>query len=187
MSSMNRRDALKTTAVLGGALAGVSLSLDACASERTPDVAHGAFALSVDDQRLLEDVADTMLPTTPSSPGAKAAGVGPAIALLLSDCYDRTAQQRATDGLAALRTLCTERCGGSFTKLSPGERERLLTEIDAEAVRAGREHWFHLMRDLALQSYFSSEIGMTRALRYIRVPGHWTGCLPLEPGQPAWG
>jgi len=43
------------------------------------------------------------------------------------------------------------------------------------------------VRDLALGAYFSSEIGMTKALRYVRVPGKYVGCMPLEPGQPAWG
>jgi hypothetical protein len=43
------------------------------------------------------------------------------------------------------------------------------------------------VRTLALGAYFSSEIGMTQALRYVRVPGKYVGCMPLEPGQPAWG
>jgi len=28
---------------------------------------------------------------------------------------------------------------------------------------------------------------MTKALRYVMVPGKWVGCVPLSPGQPAWG
>jgi hypothetical protein len=59
--------------------------------------------------------------------------------------------------------------------------------VDAEAQRVGDAHWFSVVRGLALQSYFTSEIGMTKARRYIPVPGRWVGCMPLEPGQPAWG
>ena len=51
---------------------------------------------------------------------------------------------------------------------------------------AARAHYFPLVRELSLQAYFSSEIGMTKALRYIMVPGKWVGCVPLKPGQPAW-
>lgn len=135
----------------------------------------------------MEEIADTILPTTPSSPGAKAAAIGGAINVLLTDCYDAEAQRRAASGLIAFRLLCRERMDATFESLSPADRERFLLEVDVEAARAGDEHWFHLMRELSLRAYFSSEIGMTRALRYVRVPGRWTGCVPLEPGQPAWG
>jgi choline dehydrogenase-like flavoprotein len=50
-----------------------------------------------------------------------------------------------------------------------------------EARKAPDTHWF------GERAYFSSETGMTKALRYVRVPGHFTGCMPLAKGQPAWG
>ena len=54
-------------------------------------------------------------------------------------------------------------------------------------MRAGSAHWFGLVRELAERAYFSSEIGMTKARRWVLVPGRWIGCVPLAPGQPAWG
>ena len=42
-------------------------------------------------------------------------------------------------------------------------------------------------RGLALDSYFTSQVGLTKALRYMLTPGRWVGCIPLQPGQPAWG
>lgn len=184
---LDRRTALKASGVaIGATFLASSALLTACAGERTPP-ASNASSFTPDDAQLLEEIADTILPTTPSSPGAKAAGVAPILALLVNDCYDEADQRRMRDGLSAFRTLCTSRCGGAFTKLSPAERERLVGEVDAEAVTQGDAHWFHLARELSLRAYFSSEVGMTRALRYVRVPGRWTGCVPLEPGQPAWG
>jgi glucoside 3-dehydrogenase (cytochrome c) hitch-hiker subunit len=59
--------------------------------------------------------------------------------------------------------------------------------VEAEAQKVGPTHYFTLVRELALRAYFSSEVGMTKALRYVLVPGKWVGCVPLEPGQPAWG
>jgi hypothetical protein len=38
-----------------------------------------------------------------------------------------------------------------------------------------------------LRVYFTSVFGMTRAMRYVAIPGRWEGCLPLAPGLPAWG
>ncbi len=188
MPQMSRRELVKTSGVvLGVTLVASSTRLTACASQRDDQQSVGAAVISIADQQLLEEIADTILPTTPSSPGAKSAGVGPAITLLLTDCYDTTAQARAAQGLAAFRALCHDRCGGAFTKLSPSQRETLLAEVDADATRTGDAHWFHLVHEVSRRAYFSSETGMTKALRYVRVPGHWTGCVPLEPGQPAWG
>ncbi len=187
---INRRDALKaTTLLVGGAALASSGLLAACARE--PGRATTG-ALSPTDEALVEELADTILPTTAASPGAKAAGAGPAINLLLTDCYPADAATKVTAGLAQLRTMCEDRCGRGFASMAPSARERLLREIDAEARRVedaktGEAHWFSLVRELSLRAYFSSEVGLTKALRWMPVPGRWTGCVPLEPGQPAWG
>ena len=47
-------------------------------------------------------------------------------------------------------------------------------------------HYFKLMKELTLLGYFSSEIGATKALRYIAVPGHYDGNLPYKKGDKAW-
>ena len=182
---LNRRDAVKTAVLLGGVLA-LGATLEGCARGDATATA-GATTLSAEDTALLEELADTLLPTTPSSPGARAAGAGAAMTLLLTDCYPAQARATVTRGLEALRAECQAKCNGAYTKLSPSQRETLLLGIDAEARKAGDGHWFSIVREAALRAYFSSEVGMTKALRYVRVPGRWTGCVTLEPGQPAWG
>jgi hypothetical protein len=150
-------------------------------------MASDASVLTPDEEALVGDVADTMLPTTPSSPGARAAGVGPIATLLLADCYDATAQTRVRSGLRALRDRCDQTYDRPFARLSPSEREKLLRDVDREATAESGTHWFPLVREIVERAYFSSEVGMTQALRYVRVPGRWDGCVPLAPGQPAWG
>lgn len=186
---MNRRDALKAAAALFGAAAVASAGgLAACAPDPRRASARGASGvLDADDQTLVAEIADTLLPTTAASPGAKAAGAGAAINRLLTDCYEPEAQRRVVQGLEHFRATCRDRRGAAFAALSPREREQLLGEIDAEARGAGSGHYFGLVRELVERAYFSSEVGMTRALRYVRDPGRWAGCVPLAPGQPAWG
>ena len=152
---MNRRDAIKATLIASGGL------LAGCRGDRASD------------QALMEEIADTLLPTTAGSPGAKAAGTGAAMNLILSDCYKPADQRAVSEGLARFRAK-------NFLGLSRSDREAFVRSV-------GREAWFAPLRDLALGAYFSSEIGMTQALRYLRVPGKYVGCMPLEPGQPAWG
>jgi hypothetical protein len=176
---MNRRDAVKTTGVLLGGVLITSASLTACARETQRG---GARVLNAEDQALIEEIADTLLPTTPSSPGAKAAGVGPVINLLLTDCREPAEQNLVVDGLKQFRSTV----GDHFVSMSQTNRENWLRRIDGEARAAGDKHYFNLVRELSLQAYFSSEVGTTKALRYIMTPGKWVGCVPLQPGQPAW-
>jgi Gluconate 2-dehydrogenase subunit 3 len=163
---VNRRDALKA----GAALFASSGILVAC---RTGRASSGV--LSDEDQVLAEEIADTLLPTTAGSPGAKAAGTGAAMNVILSDCYKPAEQRAVSEGLARFRVGAN-----SFLGLSRADRETFVRSV-------GKEAWFAPVRDLALGAYFSSEIGMTQALRYVRVPGKYVGCMPLELGQPAWG
>jgi hypothetical protein len=176
---MNRREAVKTTGVLLGGVLITSATLAACARDSRN---NGAGVLNAADQALVEDIADTLLPATPGSPGAKAAGVGPVINLLLTDCREADEQTRVVDGLKQFRNTV----GDHFASMSRVDRENWLRRIDGEARAASGKHYFPLLRDLALQAYFSSEVGMTNALRYVMTPGKWVGCVPLTPGQPAW-
>jgi hypothetical protein len=176
---MNRREAVKTTGVLLGGVLITSVNLTACARDSRNS---GVGVLNAEDQALVEAIADTLLPATPNSPGAKAAGVGPVINLLLTDCREAEEQKRVVDGLKQFRNTV----GDHFASMSQVNRENWLRRIDGEARASSGKHYFPLLRDLALQAYFSSEIGMTNALRYVMTPGKWVGCVPLTPGQPAW-
>jgi hypothetical protein len=213
---MNRREAIRNAALLTASAYFASTGvLAACRAE--PGTRIAGRVLSAEDQTLIEEIADTLLPTTAASPGAKAAGVGATINLVLSDCYDRAAQDRVVAGLESFRRGCRSAKGADFTALARADREAFVRDVDKEsraqadaaeaaaatasdvakipsASPADRDsarvarvpHYFALIRELALGAYFSSEIGMTKARRYIRVPGHYTGCMALEPGQPAW-
>ena len=182
---MNRREAVRaTTLVIGGLLLTSNGLVLGCARETARPASNGV--LTTDDQTLIEEIADTLLPTTAASPGAKAAGVGATINLLLTDCYEPEAQVRVVNGLKDFRQTCQARYGDEFTAITPQQRERLLRELDSTATRS-KDHYFDLVRELANRSYWSSEVGMTKARRWTLVPGKWVGCVPLAPGQPAWG
>ena len=184
MPPMNRREAVRaTTLAVGGLLLTSNGLVLGCARESARPTSG---VLAADDQALIEEIADTLLPTTAASPGAKAAGAGAAINLLLTDCYEPDAQVRVVNGLKELRQTCKEKYGAEYTALGTQQRQQLLRDLDSTATRS-KNHYFELVRELALRTYWSSEIGMTRARRWTLVPGKWVGCVPLAPGQPAWG
>ncbi len=47
-------------------------------------------------------------------------------------------------------------------------------------------HYFTMIRQLTIWGYFSSEEGMTKALRYVEVPGKYDGAFPYKKGDKAW-
>jgi len=46
--------------------------------------------------------------------------------------------------------------------------------------------YFRMMKELALLGYFTSEIGMMQAQRYVESPGRFDPCVPYTPGEKAW-
>ena len=48
------------------------------------------------------------------------------------------------------------------------------------------KHYFTMMKELTLTGFFTSEVGATKALRYVAVPGKFEGSVPYTKGEKAW-
>jgi hypothetical protein len=95
---MDRRELLKMITVLtGGAFIGGELLLTGCKNEP----AMGGAVFNAEDVTFLDEVADTILPTT-SSPGAKAAKVGQFMTVMVNDTYDEKDQKIFHEGIGKL-------------------------------------------------------------------------------------
>lgn len=195
--SLTRREAIERVSMLlgGVALVGQSALLGACASTRAPgqDASARSGALFTDaDVALLDEIAETILPET-STPGAKAAGVGPFIALMVEDAYGERDQRVFVQGLRAVDTASETMHGVGFMAASAAQRLALLERLDAEQLAYMRSrrpdepaHYFRMMKELALLGYFTSEIGYTQAMRYVEAPGRFDPCVPHSPGDKLW-
>ena len=198
-----RREAIKrVSALLGGvAFVGGSQLLTAYAGDRPPTADSTQAAanrpapigtFSVDDQQWLDEVADTILPTTAKSPGAKAAATGPFMALMVTDTYTPDDQQIFRDGMTKLEEACKAKYGAGFMGATPGQRTALLTALDEEQFEFQKtrkeqpQHYFRMMKELALLGFFTSEIGYTKAMRYKETPGKYEPCLPYTKGETSW-
>ncbi|HCH0556983.1 TPA: gluconate 2-dehydrogenase subunit 3 family protein [Pseudomonas aeruginosa] len=192
---MQRRELLKMiTAATGMAMIGLPLVVFAQAQLEVPP-ANNAFSAA--QVALLDEIAETILPRT-DTPGAKDAGVGLFMARFVTDCYDPRQQAVFRAGLADL----DKRAKGGFLALKPAQRAELLGKLDAEARAASPDpkkaddegadsaaippHYFTMIKQLVLFGFFTSEVGATKVLRYVPVPGRFDGDLPYEPGTPAW-
>ncbi|MGE5145079.1 MAG: gluconate 2-dehydrogenase subunit 3 family protein, partial [Acidobacteriota bacterium] len=192
---MDRREAIRrVSALLGGiALVSETALLEACSGERSA-ARTGAATFSPKDVAFLYEVDDTILPET-STPGAKAAQCGAFMALMVTDTYQDRDQQVFKNGLQQLDTACQQMHKTGFMAATPAQRLALLEQVDKEqkAYMDSRapnsdtpSHYFRMMKELALLGYFTSEIGYTKAMRYIEVPGRYDPCLPYQQGETSW-
>jgi len=187
---MNRRNALERVALIfGGTVIGGAAFLQGC---KNADKGAAAFNLSKDQIAFLDEVAETIIPTT-STPGAKAAKVGEFMQVMVTDCYEPKEQQIFSEGLVKLDTQCRSKYSKNFMEITPEQRTDLLNEINKElkVYNEGKKerdpnHYFAMLKQLTLLGYFTSEIGASQALRYVAVPGKYEGCVPYKKGDRAW-
>ncbi len=186
---MNRREALSTVALLvGGTIIGAEAFLSGC---KTTGKKEGLFA--TDDVALLDEVGETILPTTPDSPGAKATGIGQFMKTIVTDCYEDKDQQIFTAGIGKLNDASNKKFSKDFMSLTADQRHDLLVDLDTEAKNYEKSkkdsdptHYFSMIKQLTIWGYFTSKPGATEALRYVAIPGHFDGCVPYKKGEKAW-
>ena len=131
---MNRREAVRRVgAMLGGlTLVGGSALLTACEKERPKAPVRSPIGeFTVQDIDLLDEIADTILPTT-KTPGAKAAQTGAFMALMVTDTYKPSDQQAFRAGMRTLDATCQKTNGVTFMAATPAQRLALLDTLDRE-------------------------------------------------------
>jgi tRNA A37 N6-isopentenylltransferase MiaA len=184
---MNRREALSRVAIImGGTVLGAEAFLSGCKTNTK------GITLSQDDIAFLDEVAETIIPTT-TSPGAKAAKVGDFMKVMVNDCYEEKDQVIFVDGIKKLDEASKKLNSKTFMEATPEQRKTLLESLDKEAKEYQKtakpedpKHYFTMMKQLTLSGYFTSEIGATKALRYVAVPGKFVGSYPYKKGDKAW-
>ena len=145
--TINRREAIwRVGLLLGGVtFVGGSSLLTACEKGHQP-VASGQNVgdFTPNDIAFLDEVADTILPPT-KTPGAKAAKVGPFMAVMVTDCYEPNQQKVFREGMQKLDDACKKASNASFVSATPQQRLSLLEALDKEqktytdAVEAARK------------------------------------------------
>lgn len=207
---MNRREAIQRVAMLiGGSVIGANLFLEGCTRPASKDV---ATLFEEDKTNLLGDLAEAILPKT-STPGAKEAGVGEFIPVMIRDCYNEADQKAFMEGLADVDDRAKKEFGKKFQELSKEEQLQFVNQYDKEAKAFQKDrdakqgeiyakakeqgkkeeeaeylpnHFFHMLKQLTLTGFFTSEVGMTKALRYVKIPGRYDGNYPYKKGDRAF-
>lgn len=187
---MNRREALRNVAfIVGGSVIGGNLFLQGCTRPASKDVAS---LFEGDAPVFLGDLAEAILPKT-STPGAKEAGVGDFIPVMIRDCYDEKDQKAFVEGFNAVDDRAQKEFKKGFNELSAEEKLQFVNNYDKEAKEYQKNkkeedpnHFFTMLKQLTLTGFFTSEIGMKQALRFVKIPGKYDGNYPYKKGDKAW-
>ncbi|HZY82344.1 MAG TPA: gluconate 2-dehydrogenase subunit 3 family protein [Cyclobacteriaceae bacterium] len=191
---MNRREALQRAAwVLGYTVSIPALSqvLEACQSR--PDLAFSPQFLKPEQAGLVAEVAEIIIPKT-DTPGAKDAGVPQFIDILVKDCYTKEDQDNFLNGLAEFDKGAKDAYGDAFLDLDAAKQVEYVTKVHGEVIEAAKAPEFrekprpfmHIMKELTVVGFFTSQPGATQVLQYDEVPGAYKGCIPLAEVGKTW-
>jgi hypothetical protein len=181
--AIDRREALRQAALLlGGALSAPTIAgvLAGCDASTSWAAQAPARALTPTQLELVATIAEHILPTT-DTPGARAAGVHRFIDRMMAEYYAASDRQRFVAGLADVDERAKRANGKSFLKCTAPQQHAILADLDREAFSGARppSHFFRTMKELTVVGYYTSQIGATKELRYVAVPGRFDGCAPV--------
>lgn len=185
---MKRREALSSISVLTGAsLILPQIVLTGC--ERPP---HPYSLFTWGDTEILDEISEIILPESVDVPGAKAARVGDFIQSYVSECLPLEQKDAFLYGYREFKKQVDANYGDPFDELDPDDRVEIIKDLELQKEKLvttpeGLEypHFYGILKGLANFGYFTSEIGATKALRYLPIPGSQKGEIPYE-GERAW-
>ncbi len=191
---MNRRTVIKNLAlVVGGAVL-----LPSCLrKDGTSYVQLKHIALDSDQQQLIADVADTIIPKT-TTPGAKDLNLPAFVLKMIDDCYGKKDQEAFLKGLSAFNDLVKSKYNKAFADLDAKEREAVLTGIEnANKPKAGATParrfkpqkaanadpvlaFYWTVKQQTIFGYTTSQYFMTKQIFYDMIPGRYNVHYPVS-------
>lgn len=167
---MNRRDAIKRTAMLLGAAVSSS-TIAGCLGEDRSKLGAGLDwkPQFLDNARakLVSTAAELILPRT-DTPGAQDVGVPQLIDVLYGKYMDEAEKKIVTDGLSAL-------AAAGFESQSADEQAATLVNLGKT-----NKKFVTKLREAVILGYFTSEEVCKNVTTYDPVPGNYVGCVPIS-------
>ncbi len=190
MTKLSRREALMRVGLLmGGALSAPAISLLSGCEPKRETALNAGQVFKAEQEELITTICGLIIPTT-STPGAIEAGVPAFVMVNMADCYPQEDIDKFRTGLGGIEEEAKKTFDSNFGELEENDQLALLTRLEKEGKSASEKlpaHFaLHMLKELTLVGYFTSEIGATQALNYVHVPGAYDGCVDLQPNQKSW-
>lgn len=169
---MKRRSAIRNMMIFAG---GIYLMPSCSGDPKRASIELNHFNLSADQEALLAEIAETLIPKTADAPGAKDLNLHLFTMKMVDDCHPKEDQQKFT---AALRVMDKQ---GLFIKLDESQKKKMVSEL-LEDENAPEE--FRIMMKITkrrvIQGFTNSKYLMTDLGQYELVPGRYNGYYPVE-------
>lgn len=138
------------------------------------------ISISLDQENLLAEVAETIIPKT-DTPGAKDLKLHLFVLKMLDDCEEKTDQQQFIKGLDQLKQKSFDLHSKSFQKLTVREKQSILTDLqDPKTGTPELSAFYKMMKDRTIDGYLNSQYVMTNLIIYELVPGRYNGYFPVK-------
>lgn len=179
----------KMSAALGVATASTVLSTSAISSALAYDLQKGSElrAGKIFQQQhmmVLKHIVDAILPKT-DTPSASDVDCHGFVDDQLFNCYTKQQQNSAK---AIVSKIATTGVNGNFVNSSLNQQQQVLRDIESgKGYDKNDSEQFSQLKSLIVFGYFTSEIGATKALNYLTVPGGYKGSIKIDENTKAWG
>lgn len=174
--TINRRTALRRLAILS---AGAALLPSCLHPHAKPLVALKNFTVTGDQEKLLEELTATLIPTD-TTPGAREVSAHVFTLRMVDDCLPKTDREKFVRGLVAFDEAARAESGKSFANTSPAQKEALLSAMEGKKLPGEDLNFFYATtKKLTIVAYSSSPFFLTKVQVYELVPARFHGCVPL--------
>lgn len=154
------------------------MALPAWATNWTPDSLGSISTVSVDDETLLGEIVETIIPEN-STPGAKSLKVHQFALRMIRDCYPELAQATLKQGLTLTESTAQQAYGKAFEACDATQRKDVLGKLTASTDPVGKS-FVNMIKRLTIQGYTNSEYYMVNVQKFNMAPGYYHGCVPVE-------
>lgn len=170
---MNRRELLSRLGLLvGGTIIGAEAFLTGC----SPVSKSSGPVLNASQISLLNEIGETIIPTTPDSGGAKAANTGEFMNTIVTDFYNEDERNTFLNGIALLEKP-------PFSDFSESERVSFIMDLEREAKQTEGDHYYLMIKQLTIWGYMTSEVCATELFDNAPVPGYFEPSLDYKKGD----
>jgi Gluconate 2-dehydrogenase subunit 3 len=174
---MNRRTALKYVTLSGAA----AMLLPGCLTDKKKvSVALNNLQITAEDEALLAELADTILPAAGDTPGAKQLETHLFTLVMVDDC---TAPGDKDKFMKGLRQFNGAFGSEAFMDITPEKRFEALTafEKDIDSKDEALKYFYSTARGYTIYGFTTSQYFLSEVRNFKLVPGPvFHGCVPVS-------
>jgi hypothetical protein len=174
---MERRELLKKMAFSVWGL----MLLPGCDLGKSKSISVSPLSLSDLQMEALTEAVDTLIPSN-DTPGAVDLQVHQFIDNILFHCYEKEEQEIFLRGLDSLQEKSRENYSITLGACSKEQMIEILINLELSNEEAEKKFYF-LLKELTILGYTTSEYVMTKLSDYEMMPGHFYGCVPVNPSK----